>query len=94
MMSLSSKEMHLIRKNVEELSDMSDKEIRDLQEESFVSEKEFVCFVLNESGMAQDVVAEKMGYSNSGTVGSYKSRVRRKFEKSDRSLDLKGLFEK
>lgn len=93
-MSLSDKEIELVNDNVDCMSDMSDKEIRDLQEESFVSEKEFVCFVLNESGMAQDVVAEKMGYGNSGTVGSYKSRVRRKFEKSDRSLDLKGLFEK
>jgi transcriptional regulator len=91
-MVLSDKQVGMIRENVENL-ELSDQELKDLQDKSWVTEKQFVVYVLRESGMTQKEVADVMGYSDPGTVSGYKSRVQNKIEKSGRTLEIEEIFD-
>lgn len=91
-MTLSENQIETIRENTENL-ELSDQELKNLQDESWITEKQFVVYVLSESGMTQKEIADVMGYSDPGTVSGYKSRVQTKIEKSERTLDVEEMFD-
>lgn len=93
-MVLSSEECGLIRKYTDsKIKFWSDKKIRGLQEECYISEKQFIVFVLSESGLSQSEVAEVMGYSDAGTVAGYNDRVSKKIKRSEETIRLKKVLE-
>jgi DNA-binding CsgD family transcriptional regulator len=90
-MTLSENQVETIRENTENLA-ISDQELKDLQDESWITEKQFVVYVLSESGMTQKEIADVMDYSDPGTVSGYKSRVQTKINKSERTIEVEDVF--
>lgn len=90
-MTLSENQIEMIRENTENL-ELSDQELKDLQDESWITEKQFVVYVLSESGMTQKEIADVMGYGDPGTVSGYKSRVKDKIEKSYRTIAVEEIL--
>jgi len=91
-MTLSDDQIETIRENTENLA-LSDQELKDLQDMSWITEKQFVVYVLSESGMTQQDIADVMGYGDPGTVSGYKSRVKDKIEKSRTTLEVEDVFD-
>lgn len=80
-----------IRSSVKNFEDMGDSELKDLQQSSLFSEKEFVAYVLKESGVKYKEVAKLLEVKE-GTASGKVDRARKKVESAEKTILVSSVF--
>lgn len=91
-MSLSEDQIEILRENCDnKLTEKSDDEIRQIQEESILPPSLFMTYYLREEGIKLKNIAGILGLGDKSAVGKYLNRIKdkkRTFEQTEKAFSL------